>query len=71
LSEELGIGPGESTPDGGFSLETSHEVGAGAIAPAVRIDTLVFGPLTAAQARHLIAERRRATATPASARSAS
>jgi hypothetical protein len=28
----------------------------------VRIDTLVFGPLTAAQARHLIQERRRAAA---------
>jgi NADH:ubiquinone oxidoreductase subunit E len=62
LRDELGIGPGESTADGGFSLETSPEVGAGAMAPAVRIDTLVFGPLTAAQARHLIQERRRAAA---------
>ena len=62
LGDELGIGPGESTADGGFSLETSPEVGAGAMAPAVRIDTLIFGPLTAAQARHLIQERRRVAA---------
>jgi NADH:ubiquinone oxidoreductase subunit E len=59
LQDELGIEAGASTADGSFSLETSPDVGAGAIAPAVRIDTLVFGPLTAAQARHLIAERRR------------
>ena len=59
LRDELGIGPGEVTADGRFTLETSPEVGAGAMAPALRIDTLVFGPLNAAQARHLIEERQR------------
>ncbi|MDH4333695.1 MAG: NAD(P)H-dependent oxidoreductase subunit E [Chloroflexota bacterium] len=62
LSEELGIVPGESTADGAFSLETSDSVAAGALAPALRIDTLVYGPLTTEQARHLVGERRRAAA---------
>jgi hypothetical protein len=35
-------------------------VGAGALAPAVRIDTLVYGPLTDEHALHLIDERRHA-----------
>jgi NADH:ubiquinone oxidoreductase subunit E len=68
LGEELGIGPGESTADGGFSLETATDVGAGALAPAIRIDTLVYGPVTAEQARHLVHERRHAdTSAPARA----
>ena len=50
----LGVGPGETTPDGAFSLEASSDVGAGAIAPAVRIDTLVYGPLTPEHLGHLI-----------------
>jgi NADH:ubiquinone oxidoreductase subunit E len=62
LREELGIDPGESTADGTFSLETATDVGAGALAPAIRIDTLVYGPVTAEQARHLVQERRRAPA---------
>jgi NADH-quinone oxidoreductase subunit E len=69
LSEELGIRPGESTSDGTFSLETSEEVGAGALAPAIRIDTLVYGPLDAERALHLISERRRARRRAATAAS--
>jgi NADH-quinone oxidoreductase subunit E len=60
LSAELGIGPRESTDDGAFTLETADDVGAGALAPAIRLDTLVYGPLTGEQARHLVHERRRA-----------
>ena len=66
LSAELGIAPGDSTGDGAWSLETSSEVAAGAIAPAVRIDTMVYGPLTLAQARHLIDERKRGDARASS-----
>ena len=58
LEEELGIRAGETTADGGFTLETSAEVGAGAIAPAVRVDTLVYGPVTEDEARHLVHARR-------------
>jgi len=69
LEEELGIRTGEATPDGTFSLETGTDVGAGAIAPAVRVDTLVYGPLSVDEARHLVHERR-AGAAEASARAA-
>lgn len=54
----LGIRAGESTPDGSFTLETSSDVAAGAIAPAVRIDTLVYGPLTPEHLGHLVEQRR-------------
>jgi NADH:ubiquinone oxidoreductase subunit E len=62
VSDELGIRAGEETADGAFSLEVGTDVGAGAISPAIRIDTLVFGPLDADQARHVVAERRSAAA---------
>ncbi len=62
LEDRLGVKPGETTPDGGFTLETRTDVGAGAISPAVRIDTLVYGPVTAEQVTHLVDERRRAAA---------
>jgi len=58
LEEELGVSAGETTDDGAFTLETDASVGAGAIAPAVRIDTLVYGPLNVDEARHLIYARR-------------
>jgi NADH:ubiquinone oxidoreductase subunit E len=58
LRETLGISPGETTADGAFSLETASDVAAGAIAPAVRIDTLVYGPLTLEHVLHLIDQRR-------------
>jgi NADH:ubiquinone oxidoreductase subunit E len=58
LEEELGIRAGEATEDGAFTLETDANVGAGAIAPAVRVDTLVYGPLSVDEARHLIYARR-------------
>ena len=67
LEDELGIHAGEATPDGSFSLETSDVVAAGSVAPAVRIDTMVYGPLTIAAARHLVAERRQAVARAQSA----
>ena len=68
LRDELGIAPGEATDDGRFSLATASDIGTGATSPAVRIDTLVYGPVTAEQALHLVHERRHA-ATEAAARS--
>jgi NADH-quinone oxidoreductase subunit E len=65
LREDLGVEPGESTADGGFTLETSPDVGAGAISPAIRIDTLVYGPLTPDEARHLVHQRREVAGTRA------
>ncbi|MBW3612873.1 MAG: NAD(P)H-dependent oxidoreductase subunit E [Chloroflexi bacterium] len=57
LEDELGVRAGETTPDGRFTLETGTDIGAGAISPALRVDTLVYGPVDADQARHLLHER--------------
>lgn len=62
IRADLGISPGETTADGSITLETSDEVGAGALAPALRIDTLVYGPLTVEDGRHVVAERRKSPA---------
>ncbi len=62
LVEALGISPGETTPDGNVTLETRTDVGAGAMSPAIRVDTLVYGPVTLDQALHVVEERRRAGA---------
>jgi NADH:ubiquinone oxidoreductase subunit E len=67
LSEELGVRAGEETADGAFSLQVGTDVAAGAVSPAIRIDTLVYGPLTADQARHLVQQRRSADARGATA----
>ena len=66
IESELGIRAGEETPDGTFSLERGTDVGAGSLSPAIRIDTLVFGPVDAAKARHIVGERRAAAARPTS-----
>ena len=62
IEDELGIRAGEETTDGAFSLQVGTDVGAGTISPAVRIDTLVYGPLDADKARHIVHERRRTAA---------
>jgi NADH:ubiquinone oxidoreductase subunit E len=60
--EELGVQPGETTPDGAFTLEVATDVGAGTLSPAIRVDTLVYGPLDAIKAQHIVHERRAAFA---------
>jgi NADH-quinone oxidoreductase subunit E len=67
VEEELGIRAGTESADGAFSLHVASDVAGGAIAPAMRIDTLVYGPLTPDAARHLLAERRAADARAAAA----
>lgn len=62
LCAELGISPGERTADGAFTLETSDDVAAGALAPALRIDTMVYGPLTVEEALHVVTQRRKTAA---------
>lgn len=42
LKEKLGIGPGETTPDGRFTLEIKRCIGACGLAPAVSIDGTVY-----------------------------
>ena len=65
IRDELGIGVGEETADGAITLETGTDVGAGAASPAIRVDTLVYGPLDPERARHIVSERRAAAARAA------
>ena len=46
ISRTLGIGPGETTEDGEFSLETVNCLGACALAPLMVIDEKYFGKVT-------------------------
>ncbi len=45
LSEELGITPGETTPDKHFTLEATRCLGCCGLAPVIMIDDQVFGRL--------------------------
>jgi NADH:ubiquinone oxidoreductase subunit E len=46
IQTELGISPGETTPDGRFSFELTNCIGACDMAPAMLIDDQVHGHLT-------------------------
>ena len=45
VREELGIGPGETTDDGRFTLETAECLAACERAPAMMVNEETFGPL--------------------------
>lgn len=47
ISEKLGIGPDECTPDGKFSLEACRCIGACGLAPVMTINDEVYGRLVA------------------------
>jgi NADH-quinone oxidoreductase subunit E len=46
IGEELGIAPGETTPDGRFTFELTNCIGACDQAPAMMINDEVYGQLT-------------------------
>jgi len=46
IRQELGIGPGETTEDGEFSLETVNCLGVCAIAPVVVVGKAYYGKVT-------------------------
>ncbi|MBT3379576.1 MAG: NAD(P)H-dependent oxidoreductase subunit E [Lentisphaerae bacterium] len=46
IREELGVGVGETTEDGTFTLETTSCLGACGVAPVMMIDDVVYGNLT-------------------------
>jgi len=54
----LGIRPGETTPDGQFSLETVNCLGACAIAPVLLANDRVYPKVTPALLREIIEENR-------------
>lgn len=58
LEEELGIGPGETTEDGKFSLELVRCLGCCGLAPVMMVDEDVFGRLDPKRARRIVQEFR-------------
>lgn len=59
LQSELGIQPGDTTPDGLFSLETVACLGACSMSPALVIDGEVFGRVTSRQVPRILSRYRR------------
>ena len=51
---KLGISPGETTPDGGYSIERVACFGSCALAPVVVVDEKVYGRMTSRKAEKLI-----------------
>jgi NADH:ubiquinone oxidoreductase subunit E/ribosomal protein S27E len=58
LSRQLGIGPGETTPDKEFSLETVNCLGACALGPTVVVDNHYFRHVTTAKVPHILDQAR-------------
>ena len=54
VADEIGIGPGETTADGRFSLELTNCIGACDAAPAMLINDDVHGDLTAGKISRIL-----------------
>jgi NADH-quinone oxidoreductase subunit E len=54
IGKELGIAPGETTPDGRFSFELTNCIGACDQAPAMLVDGEVYGDLTPEKIREIL-----------------
>ena len=59
FSELLGIKPGETTPDGMFTLSALRCIGACSIAPAVNINGKVYPKMTVDKVQELVNEYRK------------
>ncbi len=60
FSSVLGIGPGQTTEDGLFTIEAVRCIGACALAPAMSVNGKVLPKVTPAQVDKIIAEYRKA-----------
>lgn len=58
LSELLGIGAGECTPDGAFSLEACRCIGACGLAPVLTVNDEVYGKITEDDVAGILAKYR-------------
>jgi NADH:ubiquinone oxidoreductase subunit E len=58
IVRELGIGPGQTSPDGLFSLQMVNCIGACDKAPAMMIDDTVFGDLRPERVTEILARYR-------------
>lgn len=54
LQKILGVGVGETTPDGLFTLEVTSCLGACGVAPVMMVDEEVFGNLTPEKVREIV-----------------
>lgn len=55
---ELGIRPGETTPDGWFSLETVNCLGSCALAPVMLVDDVYYGKVTLERLHEILEQYR-------------
>jgi len=67
VKQELGIGPGETTQDGLFSLEEVECLGSCGTAPCLEIESCYFERFTPEKLRTLIASLRKGSGDPAGA----
>lgn len=58
LKNQLGVEPGQTTPDGLFTLELSQCLGQCDRAPAMTINGDVYGPLSVSTVREIIQEKK-------------
>jgi NADH:ubiquinone oxidoreductase subunit E len=58
FSRQLGVRPGETTPDKEFSLETVNCLGACALGPTVVVDSHYFRHVTTARVPHILEQAR-------------
>ena len=56
LKRQLGIGVGEVTPDGKFSLTCLRCVGACGLAPVIEVGDKVYGRMTPDRVKDVLAE---------------
>ena len=54
IAAEIGIGPGQTTADGKFSLELTHCIGACDLAPAMLVNNELYGRLTAGKIAEIL-----------------
>lgn len=59
LIKQLGVGFGETTPDGLFTLEMTSCLGVCGVAPAMMVDGDVYGNLTPERIREVLEAKRR------------
>ncbi len=56
LSEELGVAPGQTTPDKKFTLEATRCLGCCGLAPVIMIDDQVYGRLVPSDVPDILAK---------------
>lgn len=56
LIEELGVDPGQTTPDGRFTLEATRCLGCCGLAPVIMIDDQVYGRLVPSDVSDILAK---------------